>query len=271
MVLVVLLWSARHRPAGARQPGRDRETTFPVSSTSRSTTVISRRWGTGSRPARRSAATVQTVLQADPRSADSSRQSGSRRSSPKPDPSVQGASRLVRQGPRWLTAPRRQGHVRRLAARPLVCARWHPSRRAGASRRMCSARCVRSGAAPISSWMRISGARFTAAGSTIRRRRASRRIAAAWRRCSRGAGDAFILGCNHPIWPSLGLIHGSRSSNDIKREWKRIADTARQNLMRNWQNGTALVERSRRHRADRRRFPRTSSASTRRRSTPPAG
>ena len=53
----------------------------------------------------------------------------------------------------------------------------------------------------------------------------------------RGAGDAFILGCNHPIWGSLGLIHGSRSSNDIKREWKRIETTARQNLLRNWQNG----------------------------------
>jgi alpha-galactosidase len=33
------------------------------------------------------------------------------------------------------------------------------------------------------------------------------------------------------------LIHGSRSSHDIKRDWKRISDTARQNLMRNWQNG----------------------------------
>jgi alpha-galactosidase len=54
----------------------------------------------------------------------------------------------------------------------------------------------------------------------------------------KGAGDAFILGCNHPIWPSLGLIHGSRSSNDIRRTWERIATTARQNLMRNWQNGT---------------------------------
>jgi alpha-galactosidase len=53
----------------------------------------------------------------------------------------------------------------------------------------------------------------------------------------RGSGDAFILGCNHPIWGSLGLIHGSRSSNDIKREWKRIETTARQNLLRNWQNG----------------------------------
>jgi len=53
----------------------------------------------------------------------------------------------------------------------------------------------------------------------------------------RGAGDAFVLGCNHPIWPSLGLIHGSRSSNDIKRTWARISGTARQNLLRNWQNG----------------------------------
>jgi alpha-galactosidase len=53
----------------------------------------------------------------------------------------------------------------------------------------------------------------------------------------RGAGESFVLGCNHPIWASLGLIHGSRSSNDIKRTWERIATTARQNLQRNWQNG----------------------------------
>ncbi len=53
----------------------------------------------------------------------------------------------------------------------------------------------------------------------------------------RGAGEGFILGCNHPIWPSLGLIHGSRSSNDIKRSWDRVETTARQNLKRNWQNG----------------------------------
>jgi alpha-galactosidase len=53
----------------------------------------------------------------------------------------------------------------------------------------------------------------------------------------RGTRDAFVLGCNHPIWGSLGLLHGSRSSNDIKREWKRFATIARQNLWRNWQNG----------------------------------
>jgi alpha-galactosidase len=53
----------------------------------------------------------------------------------------------------------------------------------------------------------------------------------------RGAENSFVLGCNHPIWPSLGLIHGSRSSNDIKRSWERFETTARQNLSRNWQNG----------------------------------
>ena len=54
----------------------------------------------------------------------------------------------------------------------------------------------------------------------------------------RGAGkDSFILGCNHPLWPSLGLIHGSRSSGDINRTWPNFASTARQNLLRAWQNG----------------------------------
>jgi alpha-galactosidase len=33
------------------------------------------------------------------------------------------------------------------------------------------------------------------------------------------------------------VIHGSRSSHDIRRDWKRFIDTARQNLSRNWQNG----------------------------------
>jgi alpha-galactosidase len=54
---------------------------------------------------------------------------------------------------------------------------------------------------------------------------------------ARGAGDAFILGCNHPMWPSLGLIDGGRSSMDISRDWASIRDIGRQNLLRGWQNG----------------------------------
>jgi len=53
----------------------------------------------------------------------------------------------------------------------------------------------------------------------------------------RGAGDAFILGCNHPIWPSLGLVDGARSSNDLARNWTAIRDMGRQSLLRGWQNG----------------------------------
>jgi alpha-galactosidase len=52
-----------------------------------------------------------------------------------------------------------------------------------------------------------------------------------------GAGDGFILGCNHPVWPSFGLIDGSRSSADIKRAWPTFRSVARQTLNRNWQNG----------------------------------
>ncbi len=53
----------------------------------------------------------------------------------------------------------------------------------------------------------------------------------------RGAGGAFVLGCNHPIWPSLGLLDGGRSSMDISRDWPSIRDIGRQNLLRGWQNG----------------------------------
>ena len=81
-------------------------------------------------------------------------------------------------------------------------------------------------------WGAIHGGRFHDPKAT--RVEAYRRGMEAIRR---GAGESFILGCNHPIWPSLGLIHGSRSSNDIKRSWDRVSSTARQNLLRNWQNG----------------------------------
>jgi alpha-galactosidase len=81
-------------------------------------------------------------------------------------------------------------------------------------------------------WGAIHGGRFHDPGAT--RIQAYRRGMQA---ILRGTGDSFVLGCNHPIWPSLGLIHGSRSSNDIKRSWDRFETTARQNLSRNWQNG----------------------------------
>jgi alpha-galactosidase len=54
----------------------------------------------------------------------------------------------------------------------------------------------------------------------------------------RGAGaESFILGCNVPMWPSLGLVDGMRLSNDIDRTWNSFKETARENLGRTWQNG----------------------------------
>ena len=53
----------------------------------------------------------------------------------------------------------------------------------------------------------------------------------------RGAGDALIMGCNHPIWPSLGLVHASRSSLDIERSWASFTSIGRENLLRGWQSG----------------------------------
>ncbi|WP_298288884.1 glycoside hydrolase family 36 protein [Novosphingobium sp.] len=53
----------------------------------------------------------------------------------------------------------------------------------------------------------------------------------------RGAGDAFILGCNAPMWPSIGLVDGMRTSGDINNTRGAILDCARENLGRLWQNG----------------------------------
>ena len=53
----------------------------------------------------------------------------------------------------------------------------------------------------------------------------------------RGAGaDSFILGCNAPMWGSLGLVHGMRVSGDIKRDWRKVARVARECFARAWQH-----------------------------------
>lgn len=58
----------------------------------------------------------------------------------------------------------------------------------------------------------------------------------------RGAGrDAIILGCNAPMWPSLGLVNVMRTSNDITRNWDGFSSTGRENLNRTWQNGRLWV------------------------------
>ncbi|MGF7230907.1 glycoside hydrolase family 36 protein [Arachidicoccus sp.] len=49
--------------------------------------------------------------------------------------------------------------------------------------------------------------------------------------------NTVILGCNQPNWPSFGLITAARTSNDVSRDWTSFASTARENLLRSWQNG----------------------------------
>src|SRR6478735_2456536 len=44
--------------------------------------------------------------------------------------------------------------------------------------------------------------------------------------------NTVVLGCNNPMWPSLGLITASRTSNDVSRDWNSFQSTARENLMR---------------------------------------
>ncbi|MEV3831713.1 alpha-galactosidase [Aeromonas allosaccharophila] len=81
-------------------------------------------------------------------------------------------------------------------------------------------------------WGAIHGGRFHDPAAT--RVEAYRRGMAA---ILRGAGEgAFLLGCNAPIWPSLGLVHGMRVSDDVERNGHRYRQIAREAFCRAWQN-----------------------------------
>ncbi|EGR0142410.1 alpha-galactosidase [Vibrio cholerae] len=51
-----------------------------------------------------------------------------------------------------------------------------------------------------------------------------------------GAGDGWLLGCNAPMWPSLGLVDAMRVSDDVERNADRFCQIARETLMRSWQH-----------------------------------
>jgi len=48
--------------------------------------------------------------------------------------------------------------------------------------------------------------------------------------------DSFVLACNAAFWPTLGLAHGNRSTNDIFRAWKQVRGNALEQFYRNWQH-----------------------------------
>ncbi len=56
-----------------------------------------------------------------------------------------------------------------------------------------------------------------------------------------GTGNAFVLGCNAPVWGSLGLIHGNRATNDIMRYWDKFKSVASELFHRNWQNNRLWI------------------------------
>lgn len=53
--------------------------------------------------------------------------------------------------------------------------------------------------------------------------------------------DAFILGCNAPMWPSLGLVSGMRVTNDVIRSVRHMANLSEQCFSRNWMHKTLWV------------------------------
>ncbi|CAK4814239.1 unnamed protein product [Aphanomyces euteiches] len=53
--------------------------------------------------------------------------------------------------------------------------------------------------------------------------------------------DSFILGCNASFWPSLGLFHGNRVTNDTFRSWKVVDGNAQELFGRNWQHNSLWI------------------------------
>ena len=80
------------------------------------------------------------------------------------------------------------------------------------------------------------GRRFN---SALTRTEAYRQGMAAIRR---GAGpDSVILGCNAPLWPSLGTCTAMRVTSDISRRWDKFDELSRECFSRNWQNGRLWI------------------------------
>ena len=57
-----------------------------------------------------------------------------------------------------------------------------------------------------------------------------------------GAGaDSVILGCNAPMWPSIGVCNAMRITGDISRSWPVFKTQARECFLRNWQTGRLWI------------------------------
>ena len=52
--------------------------------------------------------------------------------------------------------------------------------------------------------------------------------------CKATDSNAFILGCNAPMWPSLGLVTGMRVTNDVVRNTEYMSGLSKECFNRNW-------------------------------------
>ena len=53
--------------------------------------------------------------------------------------------------------------------------------------------------------------------------------------------DSYILNCNAPFWPGIGMSHGNRTSNDIHRRWSSFKMNALEQFSRNWQHNVLWI------------------------------
>ena len=54
-------------------------------------------------------------------------------------------------------------------------------------------------------------------------------------------GDSFILGGNSPMWPSIGMVHGMRVTNDNARNFWLFTQLAKECFHRNWQHNNFWI------------------------------
>lgn len=52
---------------------------------------------------------------------------------------------------------------------------------------------------------------------------------------------SFVLGCNAPMWPSIGVVHGMRVTNDNNRKWSRFYGLLVECFHRNWQHNRLWI------------------------------
>ncbi|WP_428773104.1 glycoside hydrolase family 36 protein [Vibrio sp.] len=79
-------------------------------------------------------------------------------------------------------------------------------------------------------WGTLKGARHTSGMTGVEAYRLGMEAIA------EGAGEANLIGCNAPMWPSLGLVDAMRVSDDVERDPRRFAQIARETFFRSWQH-----------------------------------